>query len=403
MNPKPIIVLVIEGTYPWYRGGVSEWLAHYIQAFPDYQFHIIQIATDAYLEREFENALYKVPRQVRLFIRIQSPGYQTGESFQLERWFQHHREQIEPAFRSADIIHVVNTGFAGWLGMNMAREVDAPLILTEHALYRKEILTGATALECGFKIPDNNREKDSLATLFNQTAEQIYHYADKVISVSKCNIEDQRNMGAGNIHYIPNGVDPHWLQFGEKNYKYSAPVIGWIGRCARIKNPLKFFDVINAFGQNGYGDTRFIMMMCDADEPRLQQKVLKTASQFCNLELIINQSAEYKLAAMDALCITSRNESQPLVLFEALARRVLPVGWEVGDVTSKYGVVVPTGTPADLLVQKIMQLWDRRDSWKQEVEQRFEIVRSDHTWDKIFRQYRAIFNCYLQAAVINEN
>ena len=45
---KISVLLIIEGTYPWYRGGVSEWVYQYLKALNNYDFHILQVATDEF-------------------------------------------------------------------------------------------------------------------------------------------------------------------------------------------------------------------------------------------------------------------------------------------------------------------------------------------------------------------
>ena len=99
---------------------------------------------------------------------------------------------------------------------------------------------------------------------------------------------------------------------------------------------------------------------------------------------------------MDALCITSHNESQPLVLFEALAKKVLPIGWEAGDVTGKFGLILPAGKPPADLADAFADLWSRADVWKTEVNRRFAMVKSTHTWQQVFGDYRSLFLSHLK-------
>lgn len=253
---------------------------------------------------------------------------------------------------------------------------------------------GAVALECGYKVPANNEMKTQMVSHFKNIARHTYQEADKVISVSKCNILAQQQLGAHHVHYIPNGVNKGWLT-GHK-LKNEVPVIGWIGRCAEMKNPLKFFDVIETFRRGKYGKARFLMMICDANEPELWQQVTQKADGYSELTLIKNASAEHYLDQMDALCITSHNESQPLVLFEALSKKVLPIGWQAGDVTSTYGIIKPPLTPVDELVKTVMEVWHRPKEWEKSVSKRFEMVKAKHTWDTIFEQYRTLFYPYLE-------
>ncbi|HYW34434.1 MAG TPA: DUF3492 domain-containing protein [Balneolaceae bacterium] len=389
---KTSIALVIEGTFPWYRGGVSEWIAQYLRAFPDYQFQIVQIATDQWLRKQISEALYELPKQVENFIRIEAPNIDAIS--QLYPWFESTRHRLNRSFPIADYIHIINTGLAGWLGLQYARQLQKPLILTEHALYWKEIKMGAAALECGYPVPSEQRAKSQMANMFQEMAKTIYHNADEVISVSECNIPFQRAMGARHVQYIPNGISEDWLQPDKERRGNDIPVIGWVGRCARMKNPLRFFEVIDACRSGGFTNAHFVMMMSEAGEPALWKKVTEKAKNYPELVLQCNQPAKNYMNELDALCITSLNESQPLVLFEALASRVLPVGWKAGDADQKYGLMMSPDRSPEGLIDEMVDLWNQPRKWRQAVNKRYEIVKQQHLWADIFNRYRNLFQSY---------
>lgn len=161
-----------------------------------------------------------------------------------------------------------------------------------------------------------------------------------------------------------------------------------------MKNPLKFFDLTDAFRKISE-EVRFLMLSCDANEPELAREVKAQSAQRSNVELVWNQSTANYIDRMDALCITSHNESQPLVLFEALARQVLPVGWKAGDVTENYGLIFDRSITADILASQIWSLWQDQDYWRREVMDKSKVVSRNHTWSTIFAQYRTAFNSLL--------
>ncbi len=387
------ILLVIEGTYPWYRGGVSEWVYQYLVAFDEFNFTIIQIATDEFQNISLQNALYEVPDHVTQFIRIPPPQITADWQRDSSVWLSSYEDQILDYFKNTGCVHAANTGFAGWLGMTMAVRFDKPLILTEHALYWKEVQMGAVALECGYKIPGNRQGRNQISELFKDIASQIYQTSDHIISVSECNIEEQQLLGAQNVEYIPNGVASSWLK-QEKKYS-SHLTVGWIGRCAEMKNPLKFFDFAEVLGS----DFNYLMMLSDAGEEALKRQVRKRGKYYENIKLIWNRPAAEFIDQMDALCITSHNESQPLVLFEALSRRVLPVGWEVGDVGDKYAIVVDKKNSIQSLAERVRYLWSQPEQWQQEVDRRFERFKKYHTWTAIFDRYKKKIKPYLNQQV----
>ncbi|MDR8391009.1 DUF3492 domain-containing protein [Aliifodinibius sp. S!AR15-10] len=392
MSVKPRILLVIEGTYPWYRGGVSEWVYQYITAFDHVAFTIVQIATDEFQYTALDEALYNVPDHVTRFIRIPPPDISQDWEQDSSKWLQEHQEKMAHAFDEADCVHIANTGFAGWLGMTLAAKSGKPLILTEHALYWKEVKMGAVALECGYKIPDHKTGKLYITTLFKGIASSVYKAADEVISVSECNISEQESLGAQQVQYIPNGVGADWIKAGKSRSKTFT--VGWIGRCAEMKNPLRFFEFFNAVDIEAKG----LMMLSDAGEDQLKRRVKKRAEEYANIELVWNRPAAERIDEMDALCITSHNESQPLVLFEALSRQVLPVGWQIGDVSEKYAVVVEPQSPVEELAKKITTLWEYQPRWQSELAKRFAEFKKYHTWQAIFDQYNSVLEPYLKTS-----
>lgn len=389
MQTNPQILLVIEGTYPWYRGGVSEWVHQYIRAFDEVQFGILQIATDEYRDSSIDDATYAMPDHVSSFIRIPPPAMKGDWDTDAKAWFQSHSDQLSETAGRAECVHVTNTGFAGWLGMKLAATHDKPLVLTEHALYWEEVKMGAVALECGYKIPQHEQGKAYVSDLFKNIARQVYRTSDEIISVSESNIPRQREVGAKSVRYIPNGVEASWIR--EEKSRTQPLTLGWIGRCAEMKNPLKFLEVACQL----QAPAKCLMMLCDAAEPGLKKQVITEAEQLDNIILVWNRPAIEHIDRMDALCITSHNESQPLVLFEALSRKVLPFGWSTGDVTSKYGVVAAQGTPVEEMASSITELWNSPEKWRQELEKRFQQIKNHHTWQGVFSQYKSVLQPYL--------
>jgi len=383
---KKSLLLVIEGTYPWYRGGVSEWVYQYLEALEDYDIHILQVATDEFQQLDPKTALYPLTNNIKSFTRIPPPTLTDNWEIDKETWFQSVIEDI-PNFELS-FIHVTNTGFAGWLAVKLSAVNAVPLVLTEHALYWKEVEKGAVALECGYQIPDTFNAKSEIVEIFKSIASEVYQKSAEVISVSRVNIPNQKRFGADEPIYIPNGI-PTELLTAVKNRKEN-PVIGWIGRCAEMKNPKLFFEIVSAFKFEEL-KPEFMMMLSDANEKDLEKEVKALAKEFPEVRMIWNESAEKYLNELDILCITSHNESQPLVMFEALSNKALPVGWEVGDLTKEFGFVVPQGTSTQTLVTQIENLWNNKEKFEDFVESRYEKVAFEHTWKSIFSKYDLLF------------
>lgn len=381
------ILLIIEGTYPWYRGGVSEWVYQYLKHLQDVDFSILQIATDEFQDLDPQKALYPITENVQEFIRISPPDFKGRWKEYCEKWFIEISDKIQFADTYFDAIHVTNTGFAGWLGSRISDRMSTPLLLTEHAIYSKEVEMGAVALECGYQIPGNYAEKESIAAAFRQMASFTYQHADQIVTVSESNIPFQRSLGAEKVQYVPNGIPGSWLRSPKK--RNNAPVVGWVGRCAEMKNPLAFFQFVEQFREREI-EPIFKMLLSDANEVELANKVRDKASDYPEVECIWNQSAKEYFADFDFLLITSNNESQPLVMLEALANRALPVGYKVGDLTEKYGLVFEPGDSISTVVDDMIKLWADVNGFEEFLEPRYQVVKDEHTWEFVFNQYKTL-------------
>jgi glycosyltransferase involved in cell wall biosynthesis len=383
------ILLIIEGTYPWYRGGVSEWVYQYLGHLKEVNFTLLQIATDEFQGLDPQNALYPLTENVSEFIRISPPDFSGEWEEYCENWYSDISNDLRISREKYDIIHVTNTGFAGWLGGKLSTEIDIPLLLTEHAIYSKEVEMGAVALECGYQIPEDLSDKTSVVEAFRQMASFTYDHAQNIITVSESNIPLQRLLGADGIKYIPNGIPGSWLRSVKK--RNTDPVIGWVGRCAEMKNPLAFFQFVEEFRDREINPV-FRMLLSDANEAELAEKVRSESKSYPEVECIWNQPSEVFFKEFDFLFITSNNESQPLVMLEALANKALPVGYKVGDLTEKYGLVFNTETSINTITDRVTKLWSNNDRFEKFVDQRFQLVKKSHTWESVFNEYKLLLN-----------
>jgi len=394
-QPKLHILLVIEATYPWYRGGVSEWISQYLKAFPNYKFTVLQVVTDRFIHLKLSEALYQVPAHVENFLRVPAPVFSLNWDTDLKKWFSEYLDKLFIESKNFDFVHVTNTGFAGWAGTEFSKKLDIPLILTEHALYWKEIELGTTALECGYKLPKTKEGQFRFSEIFKSIAREVYTQSKYVISVSKTNLPDQKKLGVKNPLYIPNGVERS--AFLKNEFQSSVLTVGWVGRCAKMKDPMKFLDLAELLYEYAQVDIRFKMILCNSNEKLLNERVNKRAKDLPFVEVIWNETAIKHMSKMHMLCLTSINESQPLILFEALAKKVLPVGWEVGDFTSEFGFVVSPDTTKQELVRKILSLWNDKETLKALTEKKYKEVKEKHNWTAIFDRYRTIIDSLQKA------
>ncbi len=383
------ILLVIEGTYPWYRGGVSEWVYQYLHSCEAINFNVLQIATDEFQGLDPYNALYPLTDNIVNFTRISPPNMEGSWENDSRDWFNSVSTIVTDLVSTSDFIHVTNTGFAGWLGAEIATKLEKPLLLTEHAIYWEEIEKGAVALECGYKIPDTLIAKSHVVQSFKDIAKYVYSVSQTIISVSRCNLEKQQLLGAKDPVYIPNGIPGNAVI--ESKTRSENPVIGWVGRCAEMKNPKRFFDLVAEFEELDV-TPQFVMMLSDANEKGLEEEIKNCSKEYVDVEMIWNASAIEHMHKLDMLCITSHNESQPLVLFEAIAKMALPIGWRVGDVDTEFAFVVPKDASTKQFAKEIEDLWNNRSLFEKMVKERHQKIKREHSWASIFDTYKTIFN-----------
>jgi len=378
--------LVIEGTFPWYRGGVSEWICHYLEYFRTAHFHIIQISTDDYAGYELTEGVYPVPENVKSFTRINPPEDLTDP----KKWTDSILDRLPR--QPANFIHVLNTGLAGLAGLALSKRDEIPLILTEHGVYWKEIELGADALECGYRIPSNPTERHLASLFFQSIAREVYKNSSMTFSVSVCNQVFQAELGAQNSTYIPNGVPSSMVSsVPEFHPVFDDPVIGWVGRCAHLKNPHRFLDLVEKWSETEGWNPRFIMLLADAGEADLNEEVKLRLSQIPTITAVWNQPASSYFDKMDALCLTSISEAQPLVMLEAMARGVVPFGWEAGDFNESFGISFPKESGVQDVLSGFLPIISDSDRWlSEQIECHNKIVRA-HTWPVIFGQYEHLF------------
>ena len=403
------VALLIEGTFPWYRGGVSEWVNQYLNSSPGTKFGILQIVLPPYMGRDPRRGLYQLPENVVQFCQVQPPDLQLAvqdSGLQLvQYWLEESLIKAASLLENADILHAANTGFAGLLGVHIKKKMNVPLVTTEHAVYWKEISSGAVALECGYPIERNRAATtQKYQHFFQGIARYVYSASDEVISVARTNIDEQKRLGAREPHYIPNGVAKESLV--EKHNlvgKSEEMVIGWVGRCAHIKQPLRFLELVESLNslssdpENAQQKLCFVMYLSRSGEEELELNVEKASKNFDNLELVWDQPAQAAMRIFDALCISSISEAQPLVALEAIASGALPFGWSSGDLDDEFGLFASQESSVSKVAQLILQARQDACWWQQKMVQLFKYVGQHHTWEHIFDRYHDLFDGLVEA------
>lgn len=392
MGSQRCILLLLEGGYPWSIGGVSEWTHQYLQHSPQSRFIIVQLAAPSLKSSSLQSAHYPPVDNVIEFITVHPPEIERKFSNIIKWGKENAISLVDKIAGQVDIIHATNTGPAGLLGVELKNLLKKPLVITEHGVYFKEAELLSPSLKSGYKIDYTIGSANQTVENLKRIATLVYAQSDQVISVSKTIIPFQKVLGCTNSLYISNGVEASLFQ-NTDTHRYREEdrfSIGWIGRCAAIKRPLLFFDIVDNIREKLDVPVDASMFLSDAGESKLKEKVLKRNSN-SSVKLYWNLSAAQYIEGWDALCLTSQQESQPLVLFEALARKALPFGWEVGDADNQFGLFYDPGTSISQLTENIIGYWKSKSRWKYEVEKRYQMVWDKYTWNHVFDQYENVF------------
>ena len=383
------ITLIIEGVYPWYKSGVSEWAYRYLTTFSDTNFRIIQVATDHFKNADYRKALYPIPSNVTDFHRVQPPtvsSFRSSDS-DLKKWIQ---SLDLPDFSDSDSIQVLNAGLAGWLGLSLSKSSKKPLFLLHLNNYSRKIEAGSVTIANGFKLEMLGLPKNEWHSLFESMAEEVVRSASMIICSNPGETENLKSKNK-NTHYIPCGIDESWLITSKlKNYDSEHLIIGWIGQCSHTKNPLKFFELIDAFKKWKTNTATFKMMLLESGEFELTEQILERSQDYPELELIWNKPTATYIEKMDAVCFTSLYESFPLILVEANAKKVLPFGWNCGDLPNELGAFEPMGALPETVAYRILSLRRKKQEWDAIVEKNYQTISEKYLWKTVFSEYRLL-------------
>ncbi len=320
------VSMILEGTYPYIVGGVSTWVHHLISEMQDIEFSIVHL----YSGKKPEDNNYRVPKNVRRIIRL--PVLTN----------KHHSEfhDILSVIPEADLYHSLSTGFAGWIGTELKRQRDIPLLLTEHGIYWHEIELGADEIECGFKVMKMKRRAMCIGNnwftwlqFFKHIAKQAYTDADVITTVCEKNrvIEMSISREAKKCRVIPNGVPLVGLSKIAHGQRTQAPAIGLIGRVTPIKDVESFIRACEIVSKE-LPLARFYVIGPIDQNPDYYLRCQKLAEKLGLENLFFTGNIDVKnyYKNLDLVVLTSVSEGLPFSLLEAMAVEIPVVATKVG-------------------------------------------------------------------------
>jgi len=95
------VCLLLEGCYPYVRGGVSTWTDSYIRAFPDYEFILWTLASDRKMSGIFK---YQLPENVTAVHEVfLNDAYDPGKGGRGEKFTQEELDNLSKLVRCEDL------------------------------------------------------------------------------------------------------------------------------------------------------------------------------------------------------------------------------------------------------------------------------------------------------------
>ena len=321
------ICLILEGTYPFVTGGVSNWVQMLVSGLPEHNFSIAHIYTGAEPDRK----KYELPHNLKKIVKIPLTINEDNSNIQI----------AADRAPQADVYHALSTGFAGLLAGEIKNNKNKPFILTEHGIYWHEIELGVDEVECGFKVIQTNDGRLSLGrtwelwlNTFKNLARQAYDDADEITTVCQSNLEKQLLLNAqiSKCSVINNGVDLEKFKRHTEKIKPNSPLnIGLIGRVTSIKNVETYIKACSLVKKKLPESNFFVIGPTDHDKIYFQ-KCQQLVDELNLSDFIFTGEAKITkyLNNLDLVVLTSKSEGQPFVLLESMAAGVPVVATDVG-------------------------------------------------------------------------
>ncbi len=400
------ICFILEGTYPYVTGGVSEWVQTVMTGLPDFKFGIIHLTAGENGDKQS-----RYPRPANLHHLVEWPL------------------DIEPEGEMADfsqplpparLYHALSTGFAGMLGCQIKSVSGQPFILTEHGIYWQEIEAGADELECGFRLVPNGQDNVNLQPLrhhwrikLQDMARQAYQQADAITTVCQANLASQARLDAplSRTQVIPNSVD--WPVFSPKTERQPAPDgihrIGFVGRVVTIKDVVTFIKACSLVADKLPQAEFYIIGPLDQDPAYVEQCRELAAELGLTGRLTFTGETDPLpwYHRLDVVTLTSLSEGQPLVLLEAMAAGVPLIATGVGgcpelilgttpedQALGSSGLLTPTESP-EVTAAAIYSLCLNQEQWQEASAVGRARVRRFYSTEQLCQAYRSLYRKWL--------
>jgi len=395
------VCLILEETYPYIIGGVSQWTHDLITSLPELDFSVLHIHSG----KKPKNPRYPKPKNLKELIKTPLENIMTSTD----------REPLFSLMSGTKIFHSLSTGFAGYLGNEIKQNTGKPFILTEHGIYWHEVELGVDEIECGFKIFKSEKDKIKLGenweewkNTFRRFAQDTYKFADEIITVSQFNQNLQLSLGAdiNKCTVVPNGVSLELYDkiFSLKNNNKSMH-IGIVARVTSIKDIKTFIRAASICFIKIPTAKFYIIGPINQDKDYYKECVqLIEKLNINNITFTGEVITDKYYKQLDLVVLTSISEGLPLVLIEAMASGIPVIATDVGgcrdlvygtkDSLDKAGYICPPQCPQSIAEAMVNICLDDKKKRKYSEAGRNR-TQKYYQLEFVIDSYRQIYSKYL--------
>jgi len=393
------ICLLLEGTYPYVRGGVSSWVKQIIQGMPNLKASKKKLwgrKSDKAALFDRNSELHDVlataakentelpPEVVRDFTAlvsgkdaitgsdlfhseeawnaIREKYIDAPEGLDFNHFFWTVRTMHGPLFTLANIVenapsasmyHSVSTGYAGYLGSMLKHKTGTPYIITEHGIYTKEREIDLSHVDWIPEELDPFRVglddgmgylRQTWIRFFRSLGRMAYSSADHVYTLYNGNRLRQLQDGASDskLTIVPNGVSVENLKAVRRADDAPVPpVLALIGRIVPIKDIKTFIRTMRIVVAR-VPEAKGWLVGPEEEDPSYVAEC-KALVESYGLENSIEFLGFQKLTdifpKIGLTVLTSVSEGQPLTTLEGFAAGIPTVTTDVGSCSELiYGV-----------------------------------------------------------------
>lgn len=314
---KTDICLITEGLSAFEQtGGVGTWTKELIRSLSHYSFSWINFSSKN--EASTSEFCY--------------PNLQQTVSIPITR-YPLDIDSMEKTIKGIDLpnavlYHATSTGCASLLGMALSQRRKVSFILSEHAIYWKE-LAETHELECGIELSED------YGSYLRSIAKKAYQTAKVITSPVRYVREFQLEEGAepGKSIIISNGLHPLPRLRKEQGF-----CLGFVGRITRIKNLELWIDIAWEICHiNPNFRFKIIGPVEDHFYVNLLRKKISQIGMDSYISFLPTMGSLAWTREIDALLLTSLNESQPYVILEAFSAKIPVFARAVGGIPETVG------------------------------------------------------------------